>query len=315
MEEEVLNYWGNTSETDYYESQGIHCIQSFYTSPRGLSLFTRLWLPLAAPPRGLICVVHGYGNDISWTFQATPICLAQMGFASCALDLEGHGKSDGVRAFVPNVDFVVDDCLNYFYSVKARKDFENLPCFLYGESMGGAICLLIHFLDTKKLFSGAILVSPMCKISDNVRPSWPIPQILTFFAKFFPVLPVVPTADLLDKSVKVAEKKVVAVKNPMRYTGKPRLGTVLELLRVTDYLNNRLCDVSIPFIVLHGKADVVTDPEVSKTLYEAAKSVDKKIKIYDGMLHSLLFGETDDNIEMVRKDIVDWLNDRCKMGN
>ncbi|CAI0407373.1 unnamed protein product [Linum tenue] len=98
----------------------------------------------------------------------------------------------------------------------------------------------------------------------------------------------------------------------MRYRGKPRLGTVLELIRVTDCLGNRLRDVRVPFLVLHGSADVVTDPKVSRALYEEAASEDRTIKIYDGMLHSLLFGETDDNIAMVRRDILDWLCDRCR---
>lgn len=97
----------------------------------------------------------------------------------------------------------------------------------------------------------------------------------------------------------------------MRYRGRPRLGTVLELIRVTDLINSRLSDVEIPFIVIHGSADVVTDPEVSRELYELAKSEDKTIKIYEGMMHSLLFGETDENVAIVRGDILKWLNDRC----
>lgn len=115
----------------------------------------------------------------------------------------------------------------------------------------------------------------------------------------------------MPKSVKVAEKRVLADRNPARYRGKPRLGTVVELLRVTEFLSQRLCDVKIPFIVLHGSADVVTDPTVSKALYQEAKSEDKSIRIYEGMLHSLLFGETDENIVLVRSDIISWLNDRC----
>lgn len=176
--------------------------------------------------------------------------------------------------------------------------------------MGGAICLLIHLKDPQG-WSGAVLVAPMCKIADDVRPRWPIPQILTFAAKFFPTLPIVPTADLLDKSVKVPEKKLIVVRNPVRYNGKPRLGTVVELLRITDYLHSRLSDVSLPFIVLHGSADVVTDPGVSVTLYETAKSKDKSIKIYEGMMHSLVFGETDENVALVRSDFLSWLNQRC----
>lgn len=167
-------------------------------------------------------------------------------------------------------------------------------------------------LKNPTLFKGAILIAPMCKISDKVKPKWPIPEILTLVGKILPTLPIVPTPDILEKSVKVPEKKVIAVMNPLRYNGKPRLGTVIELLRVTDYLSGKLSDVRIPFIVLHGRDDCVTDPDVSLALYEEAKSDDKSIKIYDGMLHSLLFGETDENVEVVRMDILCWLNDRCK---
>lgn len=305
-----LYYWGTTPEDEYYNLHGIKSTKSFYTSPRGITLFTKSWLPHNNPPRGVIFMVHGYGNDISWTFQATTIFLAQNGYACFALDLEGHGKSQGLRAYVPNVDLVVDDCLSFFkFILSQNPTFQNLPKFLYGESMGGAISLLIHF-KIPTLFNGAILIAPMCKISDKVRPRWPIPEILTIVARFAPTLPIVPTADLLEKSVKVPEKKITAVLNPSRYTGKPRLGTVLELLRVTDYINGRLSDVNLPFLVLHGSADVVTDPQVSMELYELANSKDKTIKIYDGMLHSLLYGEPDENIEIVRGDILKWLNDR-----
>ncbi|POO03634.1 Serine aminopeptidase, S [Trema orientale] len=307
-----LHYWGDKEEQDYYKEQGIRGSSSYYTSPRGLKLFTRSWLPLSSSattaPRGLVFMVHGYGNDISWTFQATPIFLAQNGFACFALDLEAHGRSDGLRAFVPSVDLLVQDCLSFFNHTK-RQNPGGLPSFLYGESMGGAICLLIHLADPEG-FDGAILVAPMCRISEKLRPRWPIPQILAQFARLFPTLAIVPTEDLMPKSVRVEEKKVVADRNPRRYRGRPRLGTVVELLRVTEYLGERLREVRVPFIVLHGSADVVTDPNVSRELFDEAESEDKSIKIYDGMMHSLLFGETDENVETVRNDILSWLNHR-----
>ncbi|WVY95343.1 hypothetical protein V8G54_034431 [Vigna mungo] len=155
--------------------------------------------------------------------------------------------------------------------------------------MSTVIYLLINFLSLKP-FNGAVLVAPMCKISDNIRPKWPIPQILTFLAiffptlpivpmckisdsvrprwpipqiltflaRFFPTLPIVPTPDLLFKSVKVPRKKLMANMNPLRYRGKPKLGTVVELLRVTDFLNQRLSDVKFPFFVLHGSTERIT---------------------------------------------------------
>ncbi|XP_010533890.1 PREDICTED: caffeoylshikimate esterase [Tarenaya hassleriana] len=313
QQEPKINFWGDTPEDEYYNLKGVIGSNSFFNSPRGLNLFTRSWLPISDPPRALIFMVHGYGNDVSWTFQATAIFLAQMGFACFALDLEGHGRSDGVRGYVPSIDAVIGDCVSFFDSIKRDPKFQGLPRFLHGESMGGAMCLLIHFADTLG-FEGAVLVAPMCKISDKVRPRWPIDQILILMSRFLPTWAIVPTEDLLEKSIKVEEKKPIAAKNPMRYRGKPRLGTVMELLRVTDYLGEKLKDVSIPFIVLHGSADVVTDPEVSRALYEEAKSKDKTLKIYEGMLHSMLFGEPDENIAIVRNDIVGWLNDRCGNG-
>ncbi|KAJ6802553.1 putative caffeoylshikimate esterase [Iris pallida] len=315
--EEFLRALSKSKELDesYYLSQGVRSSQSYYAPPGpGLPLFTRSWVPPPdVAPKALVFMVHGYGNDISWTFQATPIFLASRGFACFALDLPGHGRSHGLRAFVPDLAAVVRDCVSFFTSVRAQYQSQPpIKSFLFGESMGGAICLLIHLLDkSSAAWDGAVLVAPMCKISDGIRPPWPLPQLLTLAARFLPTLPVVPTADLLDKSVRVPEKRAVAAANPARYRGKPRLGTVMELLRVTDDLAARLGEVALPFLVLHGSADAVTDPEVSRELHRAARSEDKTIRIYPGMMHSLLFGETDENVATVRRDILAWLEERC----
>ncbi|XP_020095144.1 caffeoylshikimate esterase [Ananas comosus] len=315
------NFWGSEpeEEEDYYAAHGVRGSKSFYEVPDGgPTLFTRSWRPLSsAAPRALIFMIHGYGNDISWTFQSTAVFLARSGFACFAADLPGHGRSHGLRAFVPDLDSTLFHLLSFFRSVRRDQDQDQdqdrggaLPCFLFGESMGAALCLLLHLRTPRDEWAGAVLVAPMCKISDRIRPRWPLPQILTFLARFAPTLPLVPTADLLEKSVKVPRKRLVAAANPMRYNGKPRLGTVVELLRVTDHLGARLPEVTLPFLVVHGSADEVTDPDVSRALYEAARSDDKTIRIYDGMLHSLLFGEPDDNVDLVRKDILAWLNER-----
>ena len=68
--------------------------------------------------------------------------------------------------------------------------------------------------------------------------------------------------------------------------------------------------VTLPFLVLHGEADVVTDPAVSKGLHRDARSFDKTLIMYPGMWHGLLFGEPEDNIDNVFRDIISWLNDR-----
>jgi acylglycerol lipase len=44
-----------------------------------------------------------------------------------------------------------------------KPEFKHLPCFLFGESMGGAVALMIH-LKQPDAWNGAILVAPMCKV-------------------------------------------------------------------------------------------------------------------------------------------------------
>lgn len=61
-----------------------------------------------------------------------------------------------------------------------------------------------------------------------------------------------------------------------------------------------LClQVVIPFLVVHGSEDTVTDPDISKELYEKAQSPDKTLKIYEGFWHSLTAGELDANMDSV----------------
>lgn len=69
--------------------------------------------------------------------------------------------------------------------------------------------------------------------------------------------------------------------------------------------------VSIPFIVLHGEEDKVTDKAVSIQLFNVASSSDKTMKLYDGMWHGLLYGEPEENTEIVFRDIVNWLDERA----
>lgn len=306
--------WGDSPEEEHYARKGVQNERKLVDSGRGLQLFTQSWVPLKQPIRALIFMVHGYGNDTSWTFQNTAMFFTDMGCASFALDLEGHGRSGGLKGYIPDIDAVTQDCHSYFTSIKCKQEFTDLPCFLYGESMGGAICLLLHF-KAPKAWNGAMLAAPMCKISDKMRPPWPVAEILTFLAKWAPTWPVVPTKDLVDKSIKDPIKRELGRNNPQRYAGKPRLGSTLALLKTTAYVEEHLQDVDMPFLVIHGDADVVTDPSVSQALFDNAISSDKTIKIYKGMMHSLLQGEYDDNVSIILADISVWLDNHIKKAS
>jgi alpha-beta hydrolase superfamily lysophospholipase len=60
----------------------------------------------------------------------------------------------------------------------------------------------------------------------------------------------------------------------------------------------------LPFLILHGGSDSLTDVEGSKALHETVSSTDKKIIVYDGLYHEI-FNEPERMA--VLTDVKDWL--------
>lgn len=100
---------------------------------------------------------------------------------------------------------------------------------------------------------------------------------------------------------------IIKYSDPLVFTGAMRVRTGYEILRITSCLQQNLSRISIPFLILHGTSDTITDPEASKKLYESSPSTDKSIKLYPGYLHDLLFEPERDDIA---KEIINWLTCR-----
>ncbi|KAJ4824140.1 hypothetical protein Tsubulata_043913 [Turnera subulata] len=240
--------------------------------------------------------------------------LASANYAVFGIDYEGHGRSSGSRCYIRKFENIVNDCNEFFKSVCAEKDYRDKGRFLYGESMGGAVALLLHKKEPT-FYNGAVLVAPMCKISEKLKPHPVVVNILTSFEEIIPKWKIVPTKDVIDSAFKDPVKREEIRHNKLIYQDKPRLKTALEMLRTSMSLEVSLNKVTLPFLVLHGDADTVTDPEISKGLYEQASSKDKIMKLYPGMWHGLTSGETDDNIGIVFADIIAWLDKHSGEGS
>ncbi|XP_004307458.1 PREDICTED: caffeoylshikimate esterase-like [Fragaria vesca subsp. vesca] len=289
--------------------------EEYIFNSRGMKLFTCKWLPENnKPPKALILICHGYGMECSITMNSTAIRLAKAGFAIYGIDYEGHGKSAGLAGFVKSFDAVVDDCTSHFTNICESKENKGKTRYLLGESMGGAVALLVH-RKKPEYWDGAVLVAPMCKISDEMKPSPVVVSVLTQLCRVIPTWKIIPTNDVIDFAFKVPEVRKQVRENPYCYKGRPRLQTGTELLRVSTELEQRLQEVTLPFLILHGEEDKVTDKSASKQLYEVASSYDKTLKLYPEMWHGLLYGEPLENIEVVFSDMINWLDKRCSMAN
>ncbi|KAK8959916.1 hypothetical protein KSP40_PGU012691 [Platanthera guangdongensis] len=283
--------------------------EEFTTGSGGLRLFTCRWVPEKQDPKSLILLCHGYGMECSISMRITGIRLAKAGFAVYGIDYRGHGKSAGLQGYIPNFDELVNDCAKYYTSVCELPQNKNKMRFLLGESMGGAVVLLLH-RKKPSFWHGAVLVAPMCKIAEEIKPHPVVIKTLTKLSSFIPKWKIVPGKDITECAFKSPEWREEIRQNPLCYKGKPRLQTAKELLMVSLDIEKNLNHVSLPFLVIHGGGDTVTDPSVSQALYETAVSEDKTFKLYPGMWHALTSAEPQQNLHLVFADILSWLDER-----
>ncbi|XP_018675389.2 caffeoylshikimate esterase isoform X1 [Musa acuminata AAA Group] len=291
------------------DMDGINYEEEFILNARGMKLFTCRWFPEYRDPKAMIFICHGYAMECSISMRGTGTQLAKAGYAVYGIDYEGHGKSSGLQGFVPMFDELVNDVSEHFTSICERRENKTLMRYLLGESMGGAVALHLHRKEPT-FWDGAVLVAPMCKISEEMKPNPLVIFILKLLGKLFPTWKIVPSKDIIDKAVKNPEWRMEIRNNPYCYKGKPRLKTGIELLKASLDIQTSLEEVSLPFLIVHGGDDSVTDPSVSQSLYESAYSDDRSFKLYPGMWHALTSGEPQENIDLVFSDIIAWLDER-----
>ncbi|KAG6479572.1 hypothetical protein ZIOFF_063039 [Zingiber officinale] len=112
------------------------------------------------------------------------------------------------------------------------------------------------------------------------------------------------SASPVSRDAEAVESKYT---DPLVFTGSIRVKTGYEVLRLSAYLMQNLYRVNVPFLVLHGTSDDLTDPEGSRRLFDEASSTDKSIKLYPGLLHDLLI---EPECDKIMTDIIDWFSCR-----
>jgi acylglycerol lipase len=286
------------------EYDDAECVRKFslFSTSRGDTLFTQSWTPASNKFRGLIVVLHGL-NEHSGRYSDFAKQLNMNGYKVYGMDWIGHGGSDGLHAYVNSLDDAVTDVKTFIANV--TRENPGLPCFVFGHSTGAAIVLKAA-LDPKieACVSGIVLTSPAV----GVQPSHPIFKLLA--PVFSLLLPTYQLSAANKKGMPVSrdpEALIAKYTDPLVYTGSIRVRTGYEILRISTYLQQNLNKVKVPFFVLHGTADTVTDPEGSIKLYDEASSVDKTIRLLDGFLHDLLYEPERDEIA---NEIIEWFNSR-----
>lgn len=260
----------------------------------GEQLHRRRWV-VKDRVKACIIIVHGLAEHSARYNEFATFC-AERGYAVCALDLPGHGRSEGDRCSISRFSRYtesVDDLLS-----KVKDEYPSIPLFLLGHSMGGLItCHLL--VQRQRCFSGAILSSPALIATDDLNSMQMLAlRVLARLLPNFGAMKMDPEGVSRDSDVVNAY-----MSDPLNYHGKVCARTLLELYRAVE-IADRFNEIELPLLILHGGSDSMATPEGSKRLYTNSRSTDKELHIYPGLFHEIL---NEPEREMIFTQIVDWM--------
>ncbi|XWS17691.1 hypothetical protein CRYUN_Cryun33cG0089100 [Craigia yunnanensis] len=260
-------------ETGDGEIRCLWCTSLFFGVLRN-ALFCRYWFPTTGELKGILIFIHGL-NEHSGRYAQFAKQLTSCNFGVYAMDWIGHGGSDGLHGYVPSLDHVVVDTGSFLEKIKSENP--GVPCFLFGHSTGGAVVLkAASYPHIEEMLEGIVLTSPaLC-----VKPAHPIVGAIA--PLFSLVAPKFQFKGANKRGIPVSGDPAALLakySDPLVYTGPIRVRTGHEILRISSYLMQNFKSVTVPFFVLNGTADKVTDPLATQDLYNEAASKFKDIKL------------------------------------
>lgn len=260
------------------------------------TLLLRTWQ--VQNPKANVLIVHGYAEH-SGRYNETAGILNEEGYSVYAFDRRGEGASSGKRAQVKNFDDQVNDLKEVITKIEKGK----IKLFIYGHSLGGLI-VTKYIIDYKaKDIDGMILSGPLLMPDEDMSPF--LQKISGLVGRVLPFLPVVKVDTAL---VTRDEKERKAYdEDPLVYHGSTNARTAFELLRTMKYVQNNFSSIDIPFLVMHGGADKLSNPKGSQMLYDKGGSEDKSIELFDGLFHEIM---REPEKELFFKALTSWIAER-----
>lgn len=262
-------------------------------SADGTKLAYRAW-----PAPGAVttfAVVHGLGEHAG-RYARFAEGMARHGMSTYAVDLRGHGNSEGQRGHVDSWSQWTDDVSAFVTQVEGTVSGEVIPL---GHSFGGAALLSTVLAGKVPGARRFVLSSPALKLRLK-GPGWKV-AMAPIASKLTPRL-------AMDNEVDPATvSRIPEVVEA--YRGDPLVHNRISSRMWTEWQNAtadifaRAAQIKVPFLILAGTADPLVDPEGSRSLHEKAKSP-TTLHLLEGRYHEPFNDLGSDEVFQL---IADWV--------
>jgi acylglycerol lipase len=240
-------------------------------------------------------VVHGLG-DHSGRYAPFAEAMARHGTSTYALDLRGHGQSEGQRGHVDSWTQWTDDVSAFVRHVEGIGAAEVVPV---GHSFGGA-ALLSTVLAGKLPNSKRFVVSSPALMLRLKAPAWKV-AVAPFASRVVPRLAMDNEVD--PGAISRIPEVVAAYRADPLVHNRISSRMFIEWQKATVDILARASQIKVPFLVLAGAADPLIDPEGSRRLHREAPA-QSELHLLEGRYHEPFNDLGSDEVFQL---IADWV--------
>lgn len=251
--------------------------------------------PDGQKPWAILMCIHGFGLHKS-AYEAFGKAMANRGVAVFALDVRGFGS--WAKLDRPKINFDLCESDIAHISSMLKKSMPDVPIFLLGESMGGAIALQAAI--NCKFANGVVSSVPAADRYNGTKTKMKVAwRVISGTKNEFDI-----TKDVIEK-VSRNEKLVDDWKQDRE--ARFKLGTD-ELIKFDAFMNRtkeKVRQLEKPVLIVQGGADPLVKPASTIELYDAIKTNDKTLIVL-GYKEHLIF-ENEQFFPLMLDGLTNWL--------
>lgn len=272
----------------------------FYITSDGALLPLRSWKPPQKEIQSIIIALHGF-NDYSNFFQHPGDYFSQSKTVSYAYDQRGFGGSPDPGSWA-GVDTYIQDLECFIQAIKNKHP--NIPIYLLGVSMGGAIVISTMAQSIHLPVDGIILAAPAVWARQTMP--WYQNVLLWTLSHTVPWLTL--TGNGLGRIPSDNIEMLRALDQDSLVIRKTRVESIFGLVNLMDQALSSADHISTRTLLLYGERDEIIPKEPTyQFLHDLTDAGANRhvIAIYENGYHMLL---RDLQASVLWRDIEAWIN-------